>query len=364
VLDDAGHVRQELRVTHRLIVGREETSDVVLAEDTVSRHHARIEWNGQVVLVQDLDSRNGTWLGGERLIAHQPRHWTQAESLRIGSHVLRLSTGQPHPKQPHPAGQAHPAGPAAGVVGVRLAIDPPALTLVPGQLMQARITLTNAGNLVDHLTMTVDGVSSTWVRFGPTDVPLLPGDAATINLSIQVPRSPEAVAGEYPVTLGAQSRADPASSASLKTTWTVAPFAGAFLELMPAHGHGRTGASYAVQLVNEGNAPASYRLAVHNDDQRLKFRLTPDTLEVPPGKSRSAQLMVGAQARLFGREILHTLTIQAEGVIGQVPRLSTTGQFAHEPMGCGCLAFLGVFAGLLALGGVVVAQEPLRKWRS
>ena len=45
-------------------VGRFADNDVVLDDDRVSRHHVRVEWDGQIVRVTDLGSTNGAWMAG------------------------------------------------------------------------------------------------------------------------------------------------------------------------------------------------------------------------------------------------------------------------------------------------------------
>ena len=50
-------------------VGRAEDNDLVLADPEVSRHHARLEPDGQSWRAVDLGSTNGTWVNGVRLNA-------------------------------------------------------------------------------------------------------------------------------------------------------------------------------------------------------------------------------------------------------------------------------------------------------
>lgn len=49
-------------------VGRTETNEVVLPHPTVSRRHATLRRQGDVVLVRDLGSANGTLIGGRRVM--------------------------------------------------------------------------------------------------------------------------------------------------------------------------------------------------------------------------------------------------------------------------------------------------------
>jgi hypothetical protein len=51
-----------------LTVGRDENNDLVVADPEVSRHHARLERDGSGWLVVDLESTNGTWVNGERIL--------------------------------------------------------------------------------------------------------------------------------------------------------------------------------------------------------------------------------------------------------------------------------------------------------
>ncbi|MDC0749245.1 sigma 54-interacting transcriptional regulator [Polyangium mundeleinium] len=50
-----------------LVVGRTEPSDLQVHDGTLSRQHARFVLAGDRLLVEDLGSRNGTWLAGRRI---------------------------------------------------------------------------------------------------------------------------------------------------------------------------------------------------------------------------------------------------------------------------------------------------------
>jgi len=50
-----------------MILGRGEECDIVLAERQVSRHHIRIYKEGDLYQIQDLESKNGTWVNGQQL---------------------------------------------------------------------------------------------------------------------------------------------------------------------------------------------------------------------------------------------------------------------------------------------------------
>lgn len=67
----------------RIQLGRAETCDISLDDPLVSRLHAALEVNGESLIVEDLGSRNGVRVNGERIEA--PRVLRAGDVLRIGS---------------------------------------------------------------------------------------------------------------------------------------------------------------------------------------------------------------------------------------------------------------------------------------
>jgi predicted Zn finger-like uncharacterized protein len=68
----------------RTLIGRS-GSDINLEDPEASRQHAALEIVGDVALLRDLDSTNGTWIDLERIEQHQ---LSNQQEFRIGSHVL------------------------------------------------------------------------------------------------------------------------------------------------------------------------------------------------------------------------------------------------------------------------------------
>lgn len=54
-------------VKDEIIIGRDDTADVVLPERQISRQHVRIFKQDNLYYVEDMNSRNGTWVNGNRL---------------------------------------------------------------------------------------------------------------------------------------------------------------------------------------------------------------------------------------------------------------------------------------------------------
>jgi len=65
------------------LIGRDSDCTVRIRSTTVSRHHARILVRGDQVLVEDLGSKNGTFLSGARV--ERPTPLKDGDALQIGS---------------------------------------------------------------------------------------------------------------------------------------------------------------------------------------------------------------------------------------------------------------------------------------
>src|SRR3954451_7806628 len=73
-----------------VVVGRDADVDVVLDDHRVSRRHARIAPTEGGALVEDLDSRNGTFVNREQI--HSPVTARPGDDVLLGTTVLELRT--------------------------------------------------------------------------------------------------------------------------------------------------------------------------------------------------------------------------------------------------------------------------------
>jgi pSer/pThr/pTyr-binding forkhead associated (FHA) protein len=71
----------------RIVIGRGREADLTVAEPTISRQHAAIEWDGGGYVLQDLGSTNGTRVNGRR--ATRAR-LCDGDEIELGRLQLRL----------------------------------------------------------------------------------------------------------------------------------------------------------------------------------------------------------------------------------------------------------------------------------
>jgi pSer/pThr/pTyr-binding forkhead associated (FHA) protein len=72
-------------------VGRVEDNMFQVAEPSVSSHHCEILLRGNDVVVRDLNSTNGTFINGEKIIESPLK---PGQILRLGQIEMRLETGE------------------------------------------------------------------------------------------------------------------------------------------------------------------------------------------------------------------------------------------------------------------------------
>lgn len=71
-------------------IGRANDAEIRLTDDGVSRHHARVRRDGDVLWVDDLGSRNGTFVNGQKIERTASLH--EGDKLQLGrAIVLRFS---------------------------------------------------------------------------------------------------------------------------------------------------------------------------------------------------------------------------------------------------------------------------------
>ena len=96
--------------------------DFILADGRASRRHCEVVIRGIEVLVDDLNSRNGTYVNGAPVVAGQPCRLFHDDVLVVGTTGFRVSIRDPktnQPQTPHACGLADPrstmlgSGPAA-----------------------------------------------------------------------------------------------------------------------------------------------------------------------------------------------------------------------------------------------------------
>jgi diguanylate cyclase (GGDEF)-like protein len=72
-------------------IGRSAKNDLFIDQESVSRHHARIVFDGRQYFLQDQKSTNGTFLNDEAIAEKELR---DGDQVRVGRSILKFMTGE------------------------------------------------------------------------------------------------------------------------------------------------------------------------------------------------------------------------------------------------------------------------------
>ena len=79
--------------SNEISIGRDIANDIVVNDAEVSRKHARLTLEGDRYQIEDLDSTNGTYVDGQRLIG--PHLMAIGEIIMFGDNVGMIFDGEP-----------------------------------------------------------------------------------------------------------------------------------------------------------------------------------------------------------------------------------------------------------------------------
>ncbi|HLZ72278.1 MAG TPA: FHA domain-containing protein [Dehalococcoidia bacterium] len=106
LIERDGDARREASDKDDLTIGRSSDNDLVLADASVSRHHARIVRRAASVFVEDLGGANGTTLNG-RVLRSETAEVGPSDRIGIGSFQVTLHA-PPEPVRPAAAADFRP----------------------------------------------------------------------------------------------------------------------------------------------------------------------------------------------------------------------------------------------------------------
>jgi pSer/pThr/pTyr-binding forkhead associated (FHA) protein len=80
----------DLKDLDQATIGRDENCAVLIDADNVSRRHAQVQHRGEIFLLKDLGSTNGTWVHGQQIDQHILQ---DGDTFRIGSAQIAFKRG-------------------------------------------------------------------------------------------------------------------------------------------------------------------------------------------------------------------------------------------------------------------------------
>lgn len=351
ILDPDQTTRSVYMKPEGLSIGRASNNDIVVDQPGTSRHHARVDFDGEDYLVRDLKSMNGTYLEEERLSTDAPRVWLPGENLRIGKTWLRLERAEqslstigmvPEATRPQMleteamflSSDGHTIDPSkmklsSGQGWIGVFVETPSLSVSPGDSVSASLLIFNRGPAADTFQITLSGIPSNWIFDLPQSISLPAGSQREVNFTIKPTRSPESRAGRHVVIAHFASQNAPGEigteqSVEARLTLTISAYSQFHSELRSSRIHTREVGQVLVH--NQGNLPETFTLLWEDKGQNLTFDPPQVKIVIPAGKSAAAEFRPSPiRPDWFGGEAAQAFTAHVSSQAGQLQ--SHRGEF-------------------------------------
>jgi hypothetical protein len=239
--------------------------------------------------------------------------------------------------------------------------------VTPGTSIDIPILLQNRGDEEDSFRLNVTGLPAQWVSSNSMLTRLEPNSTAEIELTLQIPRSPQAVAGRTPFTIQFASQMFPTQTTAVECILTVLAFSEFSTSLEP--GSVQAGQFGQVIVENEGNTTDTYTLNFQSRDNQLIFEKAvevarpgpqgtqqmgiayveipqSDVFQVPPGERGAYSFRARLRSRpLLGNEETYPFGVSVRSTTNKLIELS--GQVIERAYIPFWVLPVGVVAGLL-----------------
>jgi predicted component of type VI protein secretion system len=297
------------------MVGRMPDNDIVLDDPSISRKHARIEWNGQRVKIVDLATKSGTLLNSQPVAAESPQTWQPGQEVRIGSFTLRLSLG------------------SSGTVNVTIPSEFQHLMLTPGVAIDVPVTVQNRRMAPDTFMITIDEWPANWIADPVQPVVVKAGTQASTSIRLLVPEGAVREAGSYSVKICAIGQNRPDSLDTTTALWRIIPAARPAVQVAidPERGQGREQARFILKLTNSQSQSIDVMLSAQDEKQQLAYSFAQSRLSIGPSATVDVAMTVRSSGgRVFGGALTHTFTVSASVIGGETQ--SVAGSFIQTSL--------------------------------
>src|SRR5262245_11125549 len=235
---------------------------------------------------------------------------------------------------------------------MRIELATKTLNLTAGSSGPVDVDVFNTGDTIDGVTGRILGLDNASVTSTPPQLALFPDTSGRLQLEVTLPQ--DFPAGSHTVTVEIASSVDPANSAAAEMELVVAPATKANLMLLPASLTGKRKGRFTLMCENTGNTPVSLTFTATDPERALRYEFERPTLDVAPGQSATAGLLVQGRRPIFGGEATRPITVLGENVDVQLEAHATFTQRPEFSRGLltalALAAIVALWAGALLFG--------------
>ena len=190
-----------------------------------------------------------------------------------------------------------------------LQLDADTASVVAGGLSTLHGLIRTQSSVADSYDLRVVGLPEPWAGVAP-----IAGEEneQRFELALTPPRTTAAAARPWPFTLEAVSRESGRVAARVNATMIVKPYEDLVARAHLRRRRGRAGKTFAIDVINCGNAPSTVRLAATGSDDACDIRVDPPALRVAAGARVTARVRVAPRRTLWlGSAVEHRIDVEA-----------------------------------------------------
>jgi len=214
---------------------------------------------------------------------------------------------------------------------IRVALSQRDLQIEPGQKGEVVVTVQNLSEIVDQLSLELEGLDTAWFTVSPPNVSLFPQDQGEVKLSLHPPSG--AKAGRYDFAVKAISRENPVEWTRVQATLEVMPVSFLDISLSPQR-KSMVGeeATFQVQLTNPGNVDLTLSLSATDPEEGCLYLFQPQRVTVEAGQSRGVPLRVRPKDGLPEEGRRYDFTVKAVPAGAPHKAREVLGQLECKPL--------------------------------
>jgi hypothetical protein len=214
------------------------------------------------------------------------------------------------------------------------------------------VTVTNTTDLIGGYTARVLGLDPAWVETQPERLSLFPGATETITITVTTPAGLRA--GDRRFAVQVRELTPPTRTTVVDLDLAIAPAPSVELDLDPRSVTAGRRGSFGLLVDNVGNTAISGPLSGHDDQEKIRYRFIPTSLDLAPGEHAAVEVRVRARRRLIGQPVVRPFTLRVEDGRPPDQQPKTTGTFMQRPLVArGAMSLLGLLASITVFALVI-----------
>jgi len=245
---------------------------------------------------------------------------------------------------------------------IRVSLSPSQLPVQAGVTpVSATLQVQNLGEIVDKLSVEIEGLDETWYSRSASSIALMPQASDQVQITFQPPKKKGVKARTYPFAITVRSQSNTEEATSVLGQLEVLPLVESKIEVRPYRVTCRKKGTFRINVANIGVSDARFILDATDLDEGLDFRFKNDTPEVTAWSTVEVPMIARPKRRsTVGEKKRYDITVTANA--GEGRSQSVNCELHHHPFIGSWKPVLRIVRALVVLAAIGVLIYFVLKW--